>query len=373
MADSSGDQVASSSSVLKLGQLIPRHALFQVRIIIHQLASVPLVSGEFGVRWRFKNIRKLKGHETVGLEQEVHGDEESFGSGDSAGPSTEDAKYTSESYETQTSTRGQTPWLALRDHSVTWEQSLSTVVQMSIDRERHQLLPHPFKLAVLQRVIVGDPDAPKNPCLGVLELNLAEYSDSNLASPGEMKGTVTRRYLLRESKTNATLRLSVHVEPVGSPPFFTAPPLPRGEILAGLSSLLSTQDDVFRTRPRALNLYAPIHHTSQTIRPTFDIRALPDARSPLSTAALIEALFNPVPVRDEHLVTPFTRLVPEGTTPSYSTTLSFLSIDPTQRSSISPSHSIPNPVADESSNKWWKRSRSRARSKSRTRTVQAQA
>jgi hypothetical protein len=50
-------------------------------------------------------------------------------------------------------------------------------------------------------VIAGDPDAPRNPRLGVVYLNLAQYVDA---------GVITRRYLLRESKTNATLKVSSH-------------------------------------------------------------------------------------------------------------------------------------------------------------------
>ena len=36
---------------------MPRHALFHVRVNIHQLASVPLVKGEFGIRWKFKKVK----------------------------------------------------------------------------------------------------------------------------------------------------------------------------------------------------------------------------------------------------------------------------------------------------------------------------
>ena len=43
-------------------QLLPRHALFHVRVNIHQLASVPLVKGEFGVRWKFKKVKSRKEH-----------------------------------------------------------------------------------------------------------------------------------------------------------------------------------------------------------------------------------------------------------------------------------------------------------------------
>ncbi len=55
----------------QLGHLIPRHALFQVHLHIDQLSNVPLIKGEFGVRWKFKNVQsgsgllaKMKGHRT---------------------------------------------------------------------------------------------------------------------------------------------------------------------------------------------------------------------------------------------------------------------------------------------------------------------
>ncbi|KAJ7907083.1 hypothetical protein B0H13DRAFT_2332698 [Mycena leptocephala] len=41
----------------QLHHLLPRHALFHVRITIHQLSSVPLVHGKFGVRWREAHLK----------------------------------------------------------------------------------------------------------------------------------------------------------------------------------------------------------------------------------------------------------------------------------------------------------------------------
>ncbi|KAJ7127161.1 N-terminal C2 in EEIG1 and EHBP1 proteins-domain-containing protein [Mycena epipterygia] len=309
----------------QLHHLLPRHALFHVRITIHQLASVPLVHGEFGVRWKFKNTHKVKGKgKAKAAEAGPDGDDDSFGSADMSTeePQTSGAPSSTASHSTSsanvlapdddsqasTSARGQTPWLPLRDHAVLWDQPLSAIVQMSIDRDTHRLLPHPFKLTVLQRVIARDPDAPNNPRFGMVELDLSEYADSVPATPVS-KGVVTRRYLLHDSKTNATLRLSIRVDPVGTPPPFTAPPLPNGEILAGVATLLSTHADVYRTRPRALDLYAPVESNVKSDIQAFDVRALPRAYGPRPTESLIEALFNPAPVREERLVSPFTKLV----------------------------------------------------------------
>ncbi|KAJ7104303.1 N-terminal C2 in EEIG1 and EHBP1 proteins-domain-containing protein [Mycena belliarum] len=372
----------------QLHHLLPRHALFHVRITVHQLASVPLVTGEFGVRWQFKNTHKVKGKgKAKQPDPERDGDGDSFGSADT---STEEPQTQTQSQSTQshsshhhsastgrlapddqdqaiTSARGQTPWLPLRDHAVSWEQPLSAVVQMSIDRDTHRLLPHPFKLTVLQRVIAHDPDAPQKPRFGAVEIDLAEYADSVPAMHAS-KGVVTRRYLLRESKTNATMRLSIRVEPVGSPPPFTAPPLPNGEILAGVATLLSTQEDVYRTRPRALDLYAPVPTTmlsrgssKPNVALPFDVRVLPRAYGPRPTESLIDALFNPAPVRDEKLVGPFTRLVtedvgsiptlpsfPSYTSTSMSTTYSYTSSSsrPSTPASVSTRSVAPSPSTE---------------------------
>jgi hypothetical protein len=92
-----------------------------------------------------------------------------------------------------------TPYLKLKDHSVVWSQTLDPILKFDIDRETSQVLPNPVKFVVMQRVIPEDPHgSPQNPRLGAVYLNLAEYIN---------QGNVERRYLLKESKTNATLKV----------------------------------------------------------------------------------------------------------------------------------------------------------------------
>jgi hypothetical protein len=43
----------------QLRHLLPKHALFHVRINIHELSSVPLVHGEFCLRWKFKHVHSV--------------------------------------------------------------------------------------------------------------------------------------------------------------------------------------------------------------------------------------------------------------------------------------------------------------------------
>ncbi|KAK7042565.1 C2 NT-type domain-containing protein [Favolaschia claudopus] len=388
---------AAPSTGLKaqLLHLVPRHARFEATVHIIQLESVPLVRGDFSVRWRWKNTQKVKGKNKeqltpeVGLEDGGGGDADSFGSSTeeplppgSQSTSTASSSAVNANEDFTHARTGQTAFLPLHEHAVTYDLALTAVVQMSIDRDTMRLLPHPFKLSILQR------DAPHhNLCLGTVELDLAKYADSSPAPSGGLKGTVTRRYLLHNSKTNATLRLSVRVAPLESAPApvpFVAPPLPADEILAGVNlgtaALLTEREEVLRTRPSALDLYAPISvpanagggSLSADAPAPFDLRTLPLAQGPLPTAALIDALFNPALVSDARLVSPFTRFVPaeellltSHSAPSIAESSSsnegppsmdFLALDP----------------SPQSGSRWWRprsaSNRSRSRSRSRVRT-----
>lgn len=234
-----------------------------------------------------------------------------------------------------TPAKGQTPFIVLKDHNVIWEQTLNFVVQMGVARETGELGECPVKLMVMQRVIHGDPDAPRNPRVGSIYLNLAQYVSA---------GIVTRRYLLRQSKTNATLKLTVQLEHTSGAPSYIAPPLPKGEILSGVAGLL--ESDTYRNYPSALGLYSSGSGSSDSLsdassdsspsapcppqgpgpagqtkahsrqrrtknhkRNGFDPSKLPDIRGPRATEKLIEAIFNPAPVTSPTRVTPFTFLL----------------------------------------------------------------
>ncbi|KAF9238985.1 hypothetical protein BU15DRAFT_62252 [Melanogaster broomeanus] len=223
-------------------------------------------------------------------------------------------------------------FVKLKDHSIIWEQTLDFVVQMSVARESSELgdcLARGIQMLLEIHVY------------GAVYLNLAQYVNA---------GVVTRRYLLRESKTNATLKLTIHLEHTAGELCYVAPPLPKGEILSGVANLLESSD-VYRTRPRALDLYkdslshssseedvrgpgpgAPsasvsghadcdIDHVQTSSTNTGEVKAgrsdedrsiLPSCLlsiDPRGTEKLIEALFNPVPVTQLGKLNPFTYLV----------------------------------------------------------------
>jgi len=284
----------------QLGHLLPRHANFRARIQIHQISSVPFMSGEFGVRWKFKGVQssstqkkgllgrvkvkakkdlkedKGKGRDldgellagngnhdvvhhsmpilthgvTGGLpahrpptdhstsvgfvesgahtslhllssksaltvpSQPLHWADSSSSSAIFNSASANASHVTMvpeiESHDpsaiistsvpiSSTHRRGTTPFINLKDHSVVWSHTLDTILKFDIDRETYHIQPHPLKLVVMQRIIPDDPSGPpQNPRLGAVYLNLAEYIG---------KGSVERRYLLKESKTNSVLKV----------------------------------------------------------------------------------------------------------------------------------------------------------------------
>jgi hypothetical protein len=250
-----------------LGHLLPRHALFRAKIVIHQISSVPFVGGEFGVRWKFKGVQtpnaqkhgilhrvksrngswsrseKGKGREDGGGTAEGVFSPTAAPPMDTTASTTTSSTHASSSVSSRSSeaaysqylsadwpstpsvstdlpssnssavtlaplsaipvsstpARGMTPYLKLKDHSVVWSQTLDPILKFDIDRETSQVFPNPLKLVVIQRINPEDPHgSPQNPRLGAVYLNLAEYIN---------QGNVERRYLLKESKTNATLKV----------------------------------------------------------------------------------------------------------------------------------------------------------------------
>ena len=114
--------------------------------------------------------------------------------------------------------KGSTEFAPLNNHAVRWDHTVQVVVPFKIKRDSHELMPADLKL-VLQEVsfliaknaslaYIYEQQALPTASVdhlhpirfGVLSLDLAEYAD---------RGPVTRRYLLHESRTNATLKLTI--------------------------------------------------------------------------------------------------------------------------------------------------------------------
>ncbi|TFK28293.1 hypothetical protein FA15DRAFT_75915 [Coprinopsis marcescibilis] len=142
--------------------------------------------------------------------------------------------------------RGITPYLPLKEHSIGFNFPLNAILKFDIargnaqDQKKPNILPNEFKLVVMQRVIPDDPDGPpQNPRLGAVYLNMAEYVD---------KGKVERRYLLKESRVNATLKITIEMTHVSGNMEYIAPPLPKAEIMGGIENFLTQNDSLMKKR-----------------------------------------------------------------------------------------------------------------------------
>lgn len=185
-----------------LFNILPKHALFKVKLHIRQISNVPLLGGEFAVKWRFRNVQspssnhngllsKMKANSSTmtirGKMKDYFPDSQdssitelgySWMGNSTTGRNTPDSssspdcpspvgtKSSSSSFSvispngtpslaqvmpgTHSDSRGVTPWTELSDHTATWDHHVTLVVRMDVDRETFDLHASELKLTVLQ-------------------------------------------------------------------------------------------------------------------------------------------------------------------------------------------------------------------------------
>ncbi|KAG8859752.1 hypothetical protein FRB96_004326 [Tulasnella sp. 330] len=137
---------------------------------------------------------------------------------------------------TDSAEKGCTAYNALEDHSVLWDQTVEVRADMKIRKDTRDLQPCELKLELRERSVrpsasAGTPEVPVITRFGILDLNLAEYAGL---------GPVTRRYLLGESNTNATLKLTIEAMHTGGEKIYKVPPLQKGQQVAGVAGVLAS-------------------------------------------------------------------------------------------------------------------------------------
>ncbi|KAG8906968.1 hypothetical protein FRB99_005610 [Tulasnella sp. 403] len=223
-----------------------------------------------------------------------------------------------------TSQKGSTEYVPLKEHTVRWEHTVEVVVHLKVRKETNGLLPCDLKLVLQEQLSASgsttsvDPLTPAR--FGVLVLNLAEYAD---------RGPVTRRYLLRESKTNATLKLTIEAVHVSGDKNYVVPDLQKGQPVAGVAGVLSNdhllpfmnfsnrssfsglgsssrtpspgsqESNAFPRRPN-------LRHTKSSIQTLHQFLADPSLHTP---ETVIEYIFNPFPTTNTN-PSPFTYHIP---------------------------------------------------------------
>ncbi|QRV98904.1 N-terminal C2 in EEIG1 and EHBP1 proteins [Ceratobasidium sp. AG-Ba] len=392
-----------------------KHATFSVHVHIHELANIPLVSGDFACRWRVKGAQALarrdsasgksvrsdgtgsgtgsasftgesptkKTHKngrtlsadaehievqvqppsptldptvtqgsvttaaSLGESEWSSPSESSDGKQPSVGflqpaesshdhdSDTEDGHQKGASSVTLTSAakgqphnplhgpgRGRTETVNIIDHTVVWDEVVEVAANMGIAKETKGLSPCELKLIVEQVPQHHEHLVKAKTTLGVVRLNLAEYVG---------KGSVTRRYLLRDSKTNATLKLTIDVKWLSGDQDYIAPPLQKAQIMDAVAGLMSNDRIMHSSRPHLstsssassfYNIATPDLPSTPGLRgrspslsrtPTLSHSlsfTRPHTPGPTArTEQIIEALFNPVPTTNPN-PSPFSYYAP---------------------------------------------------------------
>ena len=233
--------------------LASRRVSFHAQVIIHDIINIPLVQGDFAVRWRFHNAQSVQSGDNHQLKHKKKEEESSSGTVDeiSEQESIRNGRLTSSSSSTRSSTdagnqlqlprhgsndsqygrylspdvadgatspvevpetflssaRGKTGWSPLlNDHSVLYRQRIDVELEMSIDRETRDLQPCELKLEVLLNIAPDDLKENARQTFGVAYIDLAQYARA---------GAETRRHLLQKGKTNALIRVSIELTQTG--------------------------------------------------------------------------------------------------------------------------------------------------------------
>lgn len=188
----------------QLYNILPKHALFKVKVTIHQLSNVPFLGGQYGVKWRFRNVQsvgpnvgllakmkasksashldasttKAKGRElspdteplsavedhreghgiyingfrndTTSSDYLTSGFRKSSASSPEGSADSSPLNTTSSVEASYSDGRGITEWAPLHEHSSKWEHTVNVVVRMDVDRETLNLLHNEMKLTIMQ-------------------------------------------------------------------------------------------------------------------------------------------------------------------------------------------------------------------------------
>ncbi|RVX70137.1 hypothetical protein B0A52_06309 [Exophiala mesophila] len=142
--------------------------------------------------------------------------------------------------------RGRTDKAYIIDHKATWDYVKEIPVRLTIDKNQ-MLQECDIHFEILQEYSDGGRGGRVH--LGNVKLNLAEYTripeamaagERDPQDDGE-DDTITRRYLLQDSKVNSTLKISIKMKQTEGDATFIAPPLKSAMVIGGIAGVLSTE------------------------------------------------------------------------------------------------------------------------------------
>lgn len=138
--------------------------------------------------------------------------------------------------------RGKTDRRSINEHTAAFDYNKELSIKLTIDKNA-TLQPCDIHFEVLQEY--HDSGRGGRVQLGNVTLNLAEYTSANdsniLDDPDAEHGMITRRYLMQESKVNATLKIGIAMRQVEGDTNFIAPALRSAMMVGGIAGIMSTE------------------------------------------------------------------------------------------------------------------------------------
>ncbi|QVM08690.1 hypothetical protein D8B26_003370 [Coccidioides posadasii str. Silveira] len=126
---------------------------------------------------------------------------------------------------------GETAKVQLQAHRATWGYEKALAVRLMVDRN-HMLQECGIRFDILQEF---SPNSRSDrSLLGNIDLNLAEYVEEAEADEG-----VVRRYLMQNSKINATVKIGIMMHQIEGESNFTAPPLKPATVFSGIAGFMN--------------------------------------------------------------------------------------------------------------------------------------
>lgn len=138
--------------------------------------------------------------------------------------------------------RGKTDRSSINEHRATFEFTKDLSIKLTIDKNL-SLHPCEIHFEILQEYHDGGRGGRVH--LGNVTLNLAEYTSANEANmddePEAENGMITRRYLMQDSKVNATLKIGISMRQVEGDTNFIAPALRSAMMVGGIAGIMNTE------------------------------------------------------------------------------------------------------------------------------------
>jgi len=141
--------------------------------------------------------------------------------------------------------RGRTEKASILEHKATWDYLKDIPLRLTIDKTG-TLQECDLHFEILQEFHEGGRGGRVH--LGNVKLNLAEYTKLPDFSPGDLDpqdegedGSITRRYLLQDSKVNSTLKIGIKMKQTEGDTNFSAPPLKSAMVVGGIAGVLTTE------------------------------------------------------------------------------------------------------------------------------------